>query len=350
MKTSDFDYDLPPELIAQFPVEQRDRSRLLYLPSGEEAFADHRFFDLPELLAKNDIRLLVLNNTKVIAARLFGRKSTGGNVELLLLEPGQDGRTWTALSKSSKPLKRDSNIFLDSGQEVTVSDSLGQGRYLLDFQTGHLAAQTMDQAGVAPLPPYIRRNLGGTHEQRSCDRVQYQTIYAKNEGAIAAPTAGLHFTESLFLKLKKLQIETVAITLHVGEGTFAPVHADMVENHKMHTEWYEIRPEVSQKINRALARGERIAAVGTTSCRTLESAVLPSGEIRSGSGRTDLFITPGYKFKTLSALVTNFHLPKSTLLMLVSALAGKDRILAAYRHAINEGYRFYSYGDAMLIV
>lgn len=350
MKTSDFDYDLPSELIAQFPLDNRDQSRLLYLASLEEGYRDHRFFELPELLDQNDIRLLVLNNTKVIAARLFGKKPSGGKVELLLLEPEKDGRTWLALAKSSKPLKEGGLIELDKGYKATVAQTLGQGRYLLDFETVKNASNAINRGGVAPLPPYIRRNQGGTDEQKTDDRLRYQTIYARKEGAIAAPTAGLHFTKNIFQKLKQYNIETVAITLHVGEGTFAPVHSEFVEDHVMHSEWYEIEPAVSDRINDALSNGERMVAVGTTSCRAMESATSPSGEVKAGSGNTDLFIKPGYPFKTLSGLVTNFHLPRSTLLMLVSALAGRERIKAAYNHAIQTGYRFYSYGDAMLIV
>lgn len=329
MLTSDFDYDLPAASIAQEPAP-RGESRLLVLDrTGPERHA--RVRDLPRLLRPGD--LLVLNDTRVIPARLFGRSAGGGKMEILLVEP-TGGLEWDALVKPGKRARPEARIELADGLWAEVVGKQ-EDRYRLRFSEP--VEPHLERLGHIPLPPYIHRP--DTPE----DRERYQTVYARTPGSVAAPTAGLHFTEALLREIEEAGVSIARVTLHVGIGTFKPVTADRVEEHRMERERYEVGEETAEAIRRA----ERIVAVGTTVVRTLESAALGKGEVRAGSGSTELFITPGYRFQVVDALLTNFHLPRSTLLMLVSAFAGRERVLAAYEEAVREGYRFYSYGDAM---
>jgi S-adenosylmethionine:tRNA ribosyltransferase-isomerase len=339
---SEFDYALPEELIAQVPVTPRDASRLLVLPPG--AGPEHRAFsELPGLLAPGD--LLVFNDTRVVPARLLGRKESGGRVELLLCEPLQGGlgRAWRAMGQASKPIRPGAVLAFD-GLSARVDAALGEGFYevTLDRQGEELEA-ALARAGTIPLPPYIRR--AATAE----DAERYQTIWARAPGSAAAPTAGLHFTERLVAELAARGVERAAVTLHVGPGTFLPVRGDDLAHHRMHAERYEVPPAAAAAWAACRARGGRVVAVGTTSVRTLESA-LQGGAVRAGEGRTDLFVRPGHAFGAVDALVTNFHLPRSTLLVLVCAFGGTERVLAAYREAVARRYRFFSYGDAMLLL
>lgn len=340
MKTSDFDYDLPERLIAQHPSERRDHSRLLVLDRKTGAVTHRHFYDLPELLVPGDV--LVLNNTRVLPARLYGQKVGGtATVEVLLLKPAQERDVWEVLVRPGKRLK--------VGAEVVFGDGLLRGRVTRETEAGRLMAfsyqgifeEILEAIGTMPLPPYIHERLD--------DAERYQTVYAKALGSAAAPTAGLHFTPALLDVLRAKGIEVVEILLHVGLGTFKPVSADEISDHHMHTEHYEVSAEAARTINQAKAEGRRIIAVGTTSTRTLESASV-NGVLQAGSGETDIFIYPGYTFQMVDAQITNFHLPKSTLLMLVSALAGRETVLAAYREAVLMDYRFFSFGDAMLIL
>jgi S-adenosylmethionine:tRNA ribosyltransferase-isomerase len=342
MKPSDFDYELPEDLVAQEPVSPRDASRLLVLPAAGPP-VHRRFEDLAELLDPAD--LLVLNDTKVIPARLVGRRASGGKVELLLCEPlaGGLGRRWRAMGQASKPIRAGTVVELD-GLSARVEAAEGEGFYevVLDREGAELEA-ALARAGRIPLPPYIRR------EPVELDRERYQTIWARAPGSAAAPTAGLHFTEGLLARLEARGVRRAAVTLHVGPGTFLPVRAGSIEDHRMHPERYEVSAATAAEIEACRARGGRVVAVGTTSVRTLESA-FDGTRVSPGSGRTSLFIRPGHAFRAVDALVTNFHLPRSTLLMLVCALGGTDRVLAAYREAVARRYRFFSYGDAMLLV
>ena len=337
MLTSDFEYDLPASSIAQEPLP-RGESRLLVLDrSGPERHA--RVRDLPRLLRPGD--LLVLNDTRVIPARLFGRRAAGGGrMELLLVERVSE-REWDALVKPGKRAKPGTEIELASSLTAEVIDKGEDGRFRLRFSEP--IEPHLERLGHVPLPPYIHRP--DTPE----DRERYQTIYARSPGAIAAPTAGLHFTAELLREIEGAGIGIARVTLHVGIGTFKPVTAERIADHRMDRERYEISEEAAALIHRTRESGARVVAVGTTVVRTLESAALAGGEVRAGGGATELFITPGFRFQVVDALLTNFHLPRSTLLMLVSAFAGRERILAAYAEAIREGYRFYSYGDAMLM-
>jgi S-adenosylmethionine:tRNA ribosyltransferase-isomerase len=342
VKLSDFDFALPEELVAQEPVTPRDASRLLVLPAAGPA--DHRrFAELDALLAPGD--LLVFNDTRVIPARLVGRKASGGKVELLLCEPleGGLGRRWRALGQASKPIREGARLVFD-GLEAEVLAAEGEGFYAvaLDREGAELEA-ALDRAGRIPLPPYIRRAPG------PLDRDRYQTIWARAPGSAAAPTAGLHFTGALLARLEARGVARTAVTLHVGPGTFLPVRGDSIEGHRMHAERYEVTPGAADAIAACRARGGRVVAVGTTSVRTLESA-FDGARVAPGSGRTALFVRPGHAFRTVDALVTNFHLPRSTLLMLVCAFGGTERVLAAYREAVARRYRFFSYGDAMLLL
>jgi S-adenosylmethionine:tRNA ribosyltransferase-isomerase len=341
VKLSDFDYELPEELVAQEPVTPRDASRLLVLP--REGAAEHRAFtDLPDLLAPGD--LLVFNDTKVIPARLVGTKPTGGKVELLLCEPlaGGLGSRWRAMGQASKPIREGTTLVFE-GLEARVEASEGEGFYVVTLdREGEALEAALARAGRIPLPPYIRR------APSDVDRERYQTIWARAPGSAAAPTAGLHFTEAILARLAARGVERTAVTLHVGPGTFLPVRGDSVEGHRMHAEQYEVRPEAAAAIAACRARGNRVVAVGTTSVRTLESA-WRGGAVAAGAGRTALFVRPGHAFRAVDALVTNFHLPRSTLLMLVCAFGGTHRVLAAYRDAVARRYRFFSYGDAMLL-
>jgi S-adenosylmethionine:tRNA ribosyltransferase-isomerase len=341
MKLSDFDYELPESLVAQEPVTPRDASRLLVLPA--QGGPEHRrFAELDAILAPGD--LLVFNDTKVIPARLVGRKGTGGKVELLLCEPleGGLGRRWRAMGQASKPIRPGTVVELD-GLTARIEAVEGEGFYevLLDREGAELEA-ALARAGRIPLPPYIRRDPGPE------DRERYQTVWARAPGSAAAPTAGLHFTPALLARLDARGVRRTALTLHVGPGTFLPIRGDALEAHRMHPERYEVSPEAAAELAAARARGGRVVAVGTTTVRTLESAF--DGErVAPGAGRTSLFIRPGYAFRAVDALVTNFHLPRSTLLVLVCAFGERERVLAAYRDSVIRAYRFFSYGDAMLI-
>lgn len=341
MTLSDFDYALPEELIAQEPVTPRDASRLLVLPPGG-APAHRAFADLDRLLAPGD--LLVFNDTKVIPARLVGTKATGGKVELLLCEPleGGLGRRWRAMGQASKPIRAGAR--LDFGAlAATVEEAEGEGFYrvVLD-RGGEELAEALERAGRIPLPPYIRRAPGPD------DRERYQTVWAREPGSAAAPTAGLHFTPALLARLDARGVRRTAVTLHVGPGTFLPVRGDSLEDHRMHAERYDVPEAAAAELDACRARGGRVVAVGTTTVRTLESA-WGGGRVAPGPGRTALFIRPGHAFRAVDALVTNFHLPRSTLLVLVCAFGGTGRILDAYREAVAGRYRFFSYGDAMLV-
>jgi S-adenosylmethionine:tRNA ribosyltransferase-isomerase len=342
MKLSDFDYDLPEELVAQEPVSPRDASRLLALPAAGPP-EHRRFAELEALLEPGD--LLVSNDTKVIPARLVGRKPSGGRVELLLCEPleGGLGRRWRAMGQASKPIRAGTVVELD-GLSARVEAVEGEGFYevLLDREGGALEA-ALARAGRIPLPPYIRRAPG------ALDRERYQTVWARAPGSAAAPTAGLHFTEGLLARLDARGVRRAAVTLHVGPGTFLPVRGDSIEGHRMHPERYEVGTAAAAELDACRARGGRVVAVGTTTVRTLESA-FDGARVAPGTARTSLFVRPGHPFRAVDALVTNFHLPRSTLLMLVCAFAGTARVLAAYREAVRARYRFFSYGDAMFLV
>ncbi|HEY3356136.1 MAG TPA: tRNA preQ1(34) S-adenosylmethionine ribosyltransferase-isomerase QueA [Polyangia bacterium] len=349
MRTADFDYLLPEELIAQHPAPDRDGSRLMALPRDPAAPPrHHRFPDLPDLVPAG--ALLVLNDTRVIPARLHGHKPTGGRIELLLLSPapaaGEDA--WLCLYSAAKPLKPGVRILLDRdpAAEAEVVARTEEGRVTCRFHVAGGFAAALDRLGEVPLPPYIRRPAG----EEPDDRERYQTVYARAPGAVAAPTAGLHFTTPLLDRLRAGGVTTATVTLHVGPGTFAPVRADDLAGHRMHAEAFEVPAATAAAVHAAAAGGRPVVAVGTTVVRALESAADDDGTVRPGAGATALFITPGYRFKVVRGLVTNFHLPRSTLLMLVSALCGRERLLAAYAEAVAQRYRFYSYGDAMLVL
>jgi S-adenosylmethionine:tRNA ribosyltransferase-isomerase len=337
MDVADFDYPLPHELIAQAPLPERDAARLLVLPRREGPVQHGAVRDLPQLLRPGD--LLVANDARVIPARLYGRKvETGGKVELLLVEP-LGGADWLALGQASKPLRAGSQVEV-FGSFVQIVQIRGGGELVVRLPLeGDALWEFLDRAGELPLPPYIE------HEPSQEDRERYQTVFARERGAVAAPTAGLHFTPALIEVLSIRGIQFEKITLHVGPGTFLPVRAQRTEDHRMHSERYDVSPRAAEAIARTRAAGGRVIAVGTTSLRTLEAS-----QGRAGPGTTDLFITPGYTFRAADGLFTNFHLPKSTLLMLVSAFAGLDRVKSAYAEAVARRYRFFSYGDAMLLI
>lgn len=341
MKTSDFYYELPRELIAQDPLEERSDSRLLVLHRSSGRIEHRGFKDIVEYLRAGDC--LVRNDTKVIPARLFGRrKDTGAVVELLLLKR-MENDIWETLVKPGKKARTGARLdFGDGRLEGEIISVEEDGNRRIQFRYDGIFEEILDELGQMPLPPYI------THTLR--DRNRYQTVYARYEGSAAAPTAGLHFTEELFDELERKGVLVANVTLHVGLGTFRPVKTENVAEHHMHSEHFRIEPEEAEKINRARAAGGRIICVGTTSCRTLESATGEDGVLRPGEADTDIFIYPGYSFRIMDALITNFHLPESTLLMLVSALAGKDLVMKAYAEAVRERYRFFSFGDAMLIL
>ena len=341
MKTSDFYYDLPKELIAQDPLEDRSSSRLLVL-HRKSGRVEHRVFtDIVEYLKPGDC--LVRNNTKVIPARLYGtRVDTGATIELLLLKR-RENDVWETLVKPGKKARQGAVIsFGDGILTGEIIDVKEDGNRLIQFRYEGIFEEILDQLGQMPLPPYITHTLK--------DKNRYQTVYAKYEGSAAAPTAGLHFTEELFRKLEEKGVLVANVTLHVGLGTFRPVKVDDVSKHHMHTEFYQVTKEEADKINKAKQAGGRIVCVGTTSCRTIESAADENGVLKPGQGDTDIFIYPGYSFKMMDVLITNFHLPESTLLMLVSALAGKEQVMRVYEEAVQEKYRFFSFGDAMIIL
>ncbi|MGD9560339.1 MAG: tRNA preQ1(34) S-adenosylmethionine ribosyltransferase-isomerase QueA [Oscillospiraceae bacterium] len=342
MQKSDFHFHLPPECIAQTPAHPRDASRLMCMQRATGRLEHHVFHELPGLLAPGD--LLVLNNSKVLPARLIGEKpGTGGVCELLLLREIEKD-TWACLAKPGRRIRAGSLIVFGDGTLeaqvlATRADGSKEVRFCYDTETLY---EKLDQFGKMPLPPYIHTQLA--------DNSQYQTVYAKKTGSSAAPTAGLHFTQGLLARLALKGIQLAEITLHVGLGTFLPVKTDTVEKHQMHSEWYSIGEGAADKIQKAKSSGHRVIAVGTTSCRTLEAAAQKHGKVCASSGDTDIFIYPGYSFQAVDGLITNFHLPESTLIMLVSAFCGREQTLAAYQAAIESGYRFFSFGDAMLIL
>lgn len=351
MKEFDYDiydlneyvYDLPEELIAQFPVEHRDTSRLLALDKDSGKYQDLYFYDILQFLKKGDV--LVRNNTKVIPARLFGvKKETGAKVELLILNPIEGLKdSYEVLVGNAKVVKEGTIIAIGENDELlaTCLEVKDEGLRVLQFSYEGVFLELLEKLGRMPLPPYIKKQIS--------DNDRYQTVYAKIEGSAAAPTAGFHFTPEIFLKLKEKGVEVVDITLHVGLGTFRPVKEQNLLHHKMHEEEYQITLDAAKALNLAKQEKRRIIAVGTTSCRTLEANMQRHGEFKAERIKTDIFIYPGYEFKAIDALITNFHLPKSTLIMLVSAFSKREYILKAYQHAVNEGYRFFSFGDAMFI-
>ena len=338
MKTSDFSYDLPNELIAQHPAQKRDQSRLMLLNKKTGEINHKKFYNIIDYLNNGDV--LVLNDTRVMPARIFGhRPEKDESIEILLLN--HKGDTWETLAKPGKKLKIGTEIIFSDELKAQVVDISEDGSRFLKFIYSGIFEEILDRLGEMPLPPYIQEKLE--------DKERYQTVYSKEIGSAAAPTAGLHFTKELLKKIEEKGIEICFITLHVGLGTFRPVKVEDVTKHKMHSEFYIIRDDVAQKINKAKDEGRRIVAVGTTSIRTLESAADDKGYVKAKSGWTDIFIYPPYKFKCVDALITNFHLPESTLIMLVSSLSTKEIILNAYKVAVKEKYRFFSFGDAMFI-
>jgi S-adenosylmethionine:tRNA ribosyltransferase-isomerase len=345
----DYKYDLPEELIAQEPAGEREESRLFFVDREKDVFSDHRFFDLPDLLRAGD--LLVVNDTRVVPARLYGRKATGGRVELLVLDHPEGGRPQPSrrcLIKASKRAKVGDRIDLDGNVSGTVEAVGTDGLVRVLFCDPHGLDALMGERGAMPLPPYIKRGPGDP--RAGLDRDRYQTVYAGRPGAVAAPTAGLHFSERLLGRLSEAGVSVAGLTLHVGHGTFRPVRSKDIREHVLGDEAFRIEPETADRVNRARAEGRRVIAVGTTVVRTLETASDDAGRIAPGRGETGLMITPGYRFRAVDGLVTNFHLPASSLLFLVSAFAGYERIREAYRRAVRGRYRFFSYGDAMLIL
>ena len=340
MKVSDFNYDLPKELIAQVPIKNRDTSRLMVLDRTTQTIEHKIFKDIIEYLNPGDC--LVRNNTKVIPARLYGKKQeTGANVEFLLLKR-MEGDIWEVMVKPGKKLMPGTKVtFGDGLLQAEILEKLEGGNRKVKFEYQGIFNEILNEIGLMPLPPYIHEKLK--------EKDRYQTVYAKYEGSAAAPTAGLHFTEQLLEKIKEKGVEIANVTLHVGIGTFRPVKVENVEEHDMHSEHFYIKKEDAEKINKAKREGHRVIAVGTTSCRVLESIADENGLVQETEGDTSIFIYPGYQFKCLDCLITNFHLPESTLIMLVSALAGKDFIMKAYQEAVKEKYRFFSFGDAMFI-
>ena len=340
MNVSDFNFDLPEELIAQDPLEDRASSRLLVLDKETGDVTHKHFRDVLKYLKKGDC--LVLNNTKVIPARLFGTKvGTDAKIEVLLLKRRSDN-VWETLVKPGKKMKEGAEVSFGEGLlKGKVVGVVDEGNRLIQFEYDGIFEEILDQLGQMPLPPYI------THQLQ--DKSRYQTVYAKHDGSAAAPTAGLHFTKELLAEIEAMGVKIANVTLHVGLGTFRPVKVETIEEHHMHSEFYIVDEEEAKKINDTQKEGGRVICVGTTSCRTLESATGEDGILRAGSGWTQIFIYPGYQFKILDCLITNFHLPESTLVMLVSALAGKEHVMAAYEEAIKERYRFFSFGDAMFI-
>ena len=340
MKVTDFDYDLPEELIAQHPYDKRDEARLMVLHRDTKTIEHKVFKDIIDYLEPGDC--LVINDTKVIPARLYGKKETGANVEFLLLKRIEND-DWEAMVRPGNKLKAGAKVtFGDGLLNAEVLETLSGGNRRVRFTYEGIFNEILDQIGLMPLPPYIKENIKEENEK-------YQTVYAKYEGSAAAPTAGLHFTEELLEKIKAKGVEIAKVTLHVGIGTFRPVKVENVEEHQMHSEHFIVKQEEADKINRARENGHRIIAVGTTSCRVLESVSDEKGKMKAIETDTSIFIYPGYKFKCVDCLVTNFHLPQSTLIMLVSTLAGKEFIMEAYNEAVKDKYKFFSFGDAMFI-
>lgn len=340
MKTSDFYYDLPPELIAQTPLEKRDESRLLCLDKATGEWSHHHFYELPDFLRPGDC--LILNNSRVLPARLLGRRLPGGGAcEVLLLQDKGD-KVWECLVRPGKHLREGARVSFGDGElTAEIAEVLPDGNRLVRFNYNGIFLEVLERLGKMPLPPYIKEELQ--------DQERYQTVYSKVNGSAAAPTAGLHFTPELLERIAAKGVGVGYVTLHVGLGTFRPVKEDEIEQHDMHSEYCTIPQETADLINRTKANGGRVICVGTTSCRTIESWAGEDGTMTATGGWTNIYIYPGYRFKVMDALVTNFHLPESTLIMLVSALAGREHVLAAYEEAVRECYRFFSFGDAMLI-
>ncbi len=339
MKTSEFDFQLPEELIAQTPLERRDASRLLTLDKTTGAVGHHHFYDLPRFLRPGDC--LVLNDSRVLPARLIGNRLTGGVCEVLLLVD-KGGDLWECLVRPGRKLKPGAQVIFGDGQlTATVEGELNDGKRAVRFRYQGIFLEILEQLGRMPLPPYIKAELQ--------DQERYQTVYSRVVGSAAAPTAGLHFTPELLEQVREMGVKVCYVTLHVGLGTFRPVKAEEITDHEMHSEFCMISQETADTINETRKNGGRVICVGTTSCRTVESFAAEDGTMSERSGWTSIFIYPGYKFKVLDALITNFHLPQSTLIMLVSALAGREHVLAAYEEAVREKYRFFSFGDAMFI-
>ena len=340
MKTSDFNYELPPELIAQTPIPQRDASRLLVLDKNTGAWQHRHFYDLPEYLRPGDC--LILNNSRVLPARLLGHRLPGGGACEVLLLIDRGNKTWECLVRPGKRMRTGAKLSFGDGElTAEVVEELPGGNRLVRFDYEGIFLEVLERLGKMPLPPYIKEELQ--------DRERYQTVYSKVNGSAAAPTAGLHFTPELLEKIQAKGVNIGYVTLHVGLGTFRPVKEDDIEQHDMHSEYCVIPPEMATLINETKARGGRVICVGTTSCRTLESWAQEDGHMEPSAGWTSIYIYPGYRFKVMDALVTNFHLPQSTLIMLVSALAGREHVLASYEEAVRERYRFFSFGDAMFI-
>lgn len=340
MKTSDFYYDLPPELIAQTPLEKRDESRLLCLDKATGEWSHHHFYELPDFLRPGDC--LILNNSRVLPARLLGRRLPGGGAcEVLLLQDKGD-KVWECLVRPGKHLREGARVSFGDGElTAEIAEVLPDGNRLVRFDYNGIFLEVLERLGKMPLPPYIKEELQ--------DQERYQTVYSKVNGSAAAPTAGLHFTPELLERIAAKGVGVGYVTLHVGLGTFRPVKEDEIEQHDMHSEYCTIPQETADLINRTKANGGRVICVGTTSCRTIESWAGEDGTMTATGGWTNIYIYPGYRFKVMDALVTNFHLPESTLIMLVSALAGREHVLAAYEEAVRERYRFFSFGDAMFI-
>ena len=339
MKTHDFYFDLPPELIAQTPIAQRDASRLLVLDKTTGATEHRHFFDLPEYLHPGDC--LILNDSRVLPARLLGHRMPGGACEILLLIDRGDN-VWECLVRPGKKLRKGAKVSFGDGElTAEIAEELPDGNRLVKFFYEGIFLEVLDRLGKMPLPPYIKEELQ--------DRERYQTVYSKVNGSAAAPTAGLHFTPELLEKIRQMGVKIGYVTLHVGLGTFRPVKEEEITDHAMHSEYCVISQETADLINETKKNGGRVICVGTTSCRTVESQAAEDGTMRACAGWTDIFIYPGYRFKVMDALVTNFHLPESTLIMLVSALAGREHVLSAYKEAVEQRYRFFSFGDAMFI-
>ena len=339
MKTADFDFQLPEELIAQSPLDRRDASRLLTLDKSTGELGHYHFYDLPRFLRPGDC--LVLNDSRVLPARLIGRRPTGGSCEVLLLVDKGDNQ-WECLVRPGRKLKPGAQVIFGEGElTAQILSELEDGKRLVRFCCQGIFLEVLERLGRMPLPPYIKEELE--------DGERYQTVYSRVTGSAAAPTAGLHFTPALLDQAREMDVKVCCVTLHVGLGTFRPVKAEDIQDHEMHAEFCQISQETADTINETRRTGGRVICVGTTSCRTIESFAAEDGTLTGRSGWTNIFIYPGYQFKVLDALITNFHLPQSTLLMLVSALAGREHILAAYEEAVREKYRFFSFGDAMLI-
>lgn len=345
MKLSEFDYQLPEELIAQFPAQKRDFSKLLVLDKEQGKYSHKHFYDIVDYLDQNDV--LVLNNTRVIPARIFAQRQTGANIEIFLLKEIKKNH-WEVLLRPAKRVKIGDILTVSEDLSIEAIEKYEDGKALVKLIYNGNFFEILDKVGKIPLPPYIERKMSD-EELEKLDYERYQTVYAKNKGSVAAPTAGLHFTEEIIEKLKNKGVQVCYVTLNVGLGTFKPVNAENIEDHKMDNEIFEVPEETAKIIREAQKTRKRIVAVGTTTTRTLETTFQKYGEIKAVKDSSEMFIYPGYEFKVIDALITNFHLPKSTLIMLVSALAGKENIFNAYKEAIENKYRFYSYGDCMFI-